>query len=308
MPNVVRWYLAYLLVLNAMSVCAQELKRSVLSSAGQSYNTGTVQGSWTFGQIESMGFNTGDRRLTLGFQQAYREPVQLLRLAVDDAVTTVGGGFLLRVHMLDPHPQYIGTAARISITASWNATMLSARSVATAGGTIDARELVDRRRLVTFSVPLSAVGAGDLVAELAMAAGLGDDSVTTVNVEAVEVDGKVVPFVAQNATVRMEGICYQGGPRLVDPLRSAQIIRIGPQPASTTVRIELDVRSAIEDLLIRAYATSGTQQVHNLAHVKAVGIGAQTIVCDVSDIPSGVHALILTADGRDQLVMISVLR
>lgn len=53
------------------NVNAQQLERSLLSSAGSITSSGNIQGSWTTGELIVLRFSSPDITLTQGFQQYF---------------------------------------------------------------------------------------------------------------------------------------------------------------------------------------------------------------------------------------------
>ncbi len=270
---------------------AQNIERQVVSPAGGSSAASSVSVSWSAGEVATERYEHSDVILTQGFQQPYA-PIGLIRTESfsGNPGDTREMNILLDQHGILP----FAPASAISVKLRFNATLLEPVAI-TSAGTIIGDTMAEGRRTVQLLLPVEPVAQMTRVlGTLQFRVGLGNDSTTALELlDATPVGGAFRLRTASGA-FKLLGICYQGGPRLVNPVERITIL-LRPNPVISVGELEFDlyhderVRIIAIDLLGRTVLPIADDQMKAGHYVLSFDAGA---------IPAGSYTIVLETPTR----------
>jgi hypothetical protein len=269
-----------------VAVCAQNIERRVVAAAGSAGRNSSVQMTWTVGETSTERFDFGAGMLTQGFQQPY-SGFAILR--TENFAGSPGERREMNI-LLDGAgtlPFMRPNAIRLKLR--FNSTLLEPLST-TPQAIILSDSIAYGRRVLDMVVPMSAGAAtGGALATIGFKIGLGNDSLTAMELLDASPIGEPLRIRTVAGTFKLLGICYQGGPRLVDPVERISIA-LRPNPVSTVAEMEFDlrkeesVRVMVVDLLGRMVKTIADEPMR---------AGHYQISFDASDLPGGSYTVVL---------------
>jgi len=270
---------------------AQNVERQVVASAGSTAVTSSVSVSWTAGEVATERYESSDAVLTQGFQQPY-SPIGLIRTESfsGNPGDTREMNILLDQNGILP----FAPASAISVKLRFNATLLEPVAI-TSTGTIVHDTMAEGRRTVQLLLPVEPVAQMTRVlGTLRFRVGLGNDSTTALELLEARPVGGAFRLRTASGVFKLLGICYQGGPRLVNPVERMTIL-LRPNPVISVGELEFDlyhderVRIIAIDLLGRAVLPIADEQM------KA---GHYVLSFDAGGIPAGSYTIVLETPTR----------
>jgi Secretion system C-terminal sorting domain len=288
-----RWLCTVVILMTAAphAVQSQKLERQAIVPAGSSGVVSGVRISSTTGQPASAHGRNDGLNLTQGFQQPY---FQFGRIVAEDFGGNAGDSREMKL-TLSLVGGEIAAAKAIRLKLRFNATLLQPIG-ATQGATTVSDSIANGRRTVEMLLPIQSFAPSPIeLTTLRFMIGLGNDSISAVEIlDAVPVGGPVaLESVAGKFT--LTGICYEGGPRLVNPVKRATI-GFKPNPVASLAELEFELfaqaktRIALVDMFGREVRMIVDGQFD---------AGRYTVTYDMSTVPSGSYMLVLnTASQR----------
>ena len=117
-------------------------------------------------------------------------------------------------------------------------------------------------------------------------AALGDDSCTPVTIDSFAWNVPNITVTVQNGSFCLTGLCYQGGPRLINPTGTVTLSAAQPNPAHTSIEIGYS-------LIEQGYTTLILYDVlgHEVLRLVDADLqpGTYTVDADVSTLPPGTY-------------------
>ncbi|MBS1912254.1 MAG: hypothetical protein JST22_09740 [Bacteroidetes bacterium] len=281
-----RWITSTAIILLAASAAwAQRLERQVITPAGGVAGIGRTHISWSAGQSATQAVRSDWMRITQGFQQPYFE-LGWLRAGSFSGNPGAHGDVAITL----TSSSVIRAASMIRVRLRFNATLLEPVG-STPAGITQGDTIIDGKRLLDLVLPIpSGTLAPATLATLHFAVGLGNDSASAIDLlDASPVDGPL-QLRRESGAFTLLGICREGGARLVNPVRRATMA-FRPNPIVSMAEIEFDlfeecpVRVAVVDLF--------GNEVRVLTDSR-LSAGTYTLSNDLSQIPSGSYAIVLS--------------
>lgn len=172
-------------------------------------------------------------------------------------------------------------ATRVDATLALNASLLEpvdSTPIGTLSGTT---------RAIQLSLPL--VSDQDTVlAILRFRAALGDDSTSTLDLSNLTTDQPTVTVNERDGLFRLLDLCYEGGPRLLNPNARVAIRSVAPNPTTHSLEVEIHISESGPTRLDLVDALG------NIVDVSAAGVlptGTHQLHFDLHGIPSGHYFL-----------------
>ncbi len=221
-----------------------------------------------------------------------------VHLWIGDHVATPGERVILPIHITQSKLATSG-ATRVAGTLRFNRTLLSPIERTSVGW------VTGGEREVPFDVDLAeAVAGGDLV-QLPFIATLGNSESTWVTIADVKFTGGVVRVTADSGSFRIEGLCRDGGTRLVEADGSFGIKTVRPNPGSDAIDIEYEL---VEDGTTRIvlYDPLGRLSVPIVAG--SMSRGRYSAHVDVRTIPQGSYTIVLISPAQRSSVAVQIVR
>lgn len=277
--------LSFVLLTSALQ--AQRLERSLVGTAGGSSDVGTARISWSVGEPATGHIGVADEAsITQGFQQPYYSAA-LIR--TENFSGMPGDTGVMNI-LLDQFQGIYGAGiSTIDLQLRFNATLLEP-IVDESAVQVLADEISGGDRTLALRLPVPPVGLGpEVLATMRFAIGLGNDSITAMQLIDPRPLDAPLRFRTASGEFKLLGICYEGGPRLVDPVRRPAM-KLRPNPASATATLEFDVyesggiTATVLDMFGRPVRTIADE---NLAP------GHYSLAFDAGLIPSGSYVVVL---------------
>lgn len=254
-----------------------------------------------------VGANAYTDTLVIGNNCATRE-VLAFRIATRRAVATLAMGtaraqagttFTIPVRLVQSELLQQSGVTGFRIGLRYNGTILAYRNT-------DAVEKNRANGVEHIIVDIPAVHKGDSVlARLRFFAGLAFDTVSTLVIDTVIPLGGVAEVVTTPGLFTLDGVCREGGVRLLNPEGMIALMPVRPNPAegSTQVDIETVETGRTRLLLVN---TQG-QTVKTLLDGE-VPPGVQTLDIDVRDLAGGMYFLLLQTPTATLIQHVEVVR
>lgn len=286
-----RAIIALLFLLTTMTLGAQSLERSAITVTGGSSSVGEAGISWSIGETFTERLHGPDgKNITQGFQQPY---FAVARVRTGDFSGRPGDTSTMDILLEDMQGIYGTLVSSIDLTLQFNATLLEPIADASTGGssiTILSDEIRGGVRTLVLRVPASDAWIGsNVLGRMRFAVGLGNDSVTAMQLQDPRPADVPLKLQTTSGEFSLLGICYEGGPRLVDPIRRPTV-QLRPNPASASTVLEFDIHEAgnviatVVDLFGRPVQTIADQMLNP---------GHYSLTFDAATIPSGSYMVIL---------------
>lgn len=283
--------IALLFLLTTMQLAAQSLERSVITVTGGSSSVGEAGVTWSIGEtFTERHRGPGGENITQGFQQPY---FAFARVRTGDFSGRPGDTSTMDILLEDMQGIYGALVSSIDLTLQFNATLLEPIAEADPGGTsitILSDEIRGGVRTLVLRVPAENAWMGSSVlGRMRFAVGLGNDSVTTMQLRDPRPADAPLRLQTASGEFSLLGICYEGGPRLVDPIRRPTV-QLRPNPASAATVLEFDIHEAgavtatVVDLFGRPVRTIADQMLNP---------GHYSLTFDAATIPSGSYMVVL---------------
>lgn len=293
----------HVLLQGAMS--GQTLHRSVLAPS-QTAKSGGISASWTAGQSSTLSYTAGTMRLTTGFQQAYRRSgtrgiVRVMNCSGEPGDTVAG---VIRLESSSFVPGSLPSALRLTL--SFNKTLLAPIAVNDGDIAIVSDDLGPERRTISFVVPVAPASGDQDLATVDYIVGLGNDSLTSLRLETVEPLGTNVLLASRDGVFTLLGICYEGGPRLIEPEAQVTALAIIPNPAQDNTSVAFDVTESVT-ASITVFDLTGLR-IADIVRESVFDAGRQRVGFDVSMFPAGTYIVMITAGGRRSTIPMTVTR
>lgn len=172
----------------------------------------------------------------------------------------------------------------LSIYLRFNSTLLEPL------GSFESDAIDGSERVIKLSVPLN-IPADSILQRIQFKVGLGNDSLTFVNLEHTSPvgTGKLKIF-EESAIFRLKGICMQGKPRLIDTEGKLQLSQNVPNPFGEETKIEFEV---IENGRTKLFITDFSGRVVETLIEDYLTKGVYSVSVDASLYPSGSYYYIL---------------
>lgn len=290
-----RVYLPLFLFIPLVSTVSlgQSIARSAIVPAGGSASLEGERAtiSWTVGEPNVRRYQAGGINLTQGFQQPY---VSFASLRAENFAGKPGETKEMRIFMDQFRGLSALNASAIRVKIRFNATLLEPVS-SVPDAIIHRDSIANGKRTLELELPVNTTASPAQLAAIRFTVGLGNDSVSAIELlDAVPVDG---PFMLRSVPGQFSllGICYEGGPRLVEPIdRSTLLLR--PNPAFSSTELSFDVH---REGKVRVVVADLFGRVHRVVVDESLAEGHYALGFDVSMLPSGSYSVVLeTASGR----------
>lgn len=162
-----------------------------------------------------------------------------------------------------------------------------------------------RYREVPFEVDLAEAIAGRDLVHLPFLATLGEEESTSISVEDVEFVGGVVRVTTGNGAFRIEGLCRDGGVRLVQAEGSFGIKSVRPNPAAEEVEIEYEL---VEDGVTRITLFDALGRVSLPIVIGTMTPGRYLARVDVRGLPAGAYTIVCTSPALASRTTLQIVR
>lgn len=289
-----RAIIALLFLLTTMSLRAQSLERSVITVTGGSSRVAHAEISWSVGEAFTERRRGPDgKNITQGFQQPY---FSVASVRTGNFSGRPGDTSTMDILLEDMQGVYGSLVSSIDLTLQFNATLLEPIVEPSTGGesiTILSDDIRGGVRTLILRIPAANAFTGwagsNVLGRMRFAVGLGNDSVTTMELQDPRPSDAPLKLRTASGEFSLLGICYEGGPRLVDPIRRPTV-QLRPNPASATTVLEFDIHEA-GDVLATVVDLFG-RPVQTIAD-QALNPGHYSLTFDAATIPSGSYMVIL---------------
>ena len=276
----------FLCIAGAIAIHAQQIERRAIAAGGGSGTIGTTRVSWTVGEVATERLDFGVGMLTQGFQQPYSG---FAALRAENFAGSPGESRSMRILLDGVASLPFAQATGIRLKLRFNSTLLEPISTVPSA-IILSDSIAYGRRTLDMILPMT-MGAmtGGALGTIDFKIGLGNDSLSAMELLDATPVGGALRLRALPGTFKLLGICYQGGPRLVEPIERITLA-LRANPVSTLAELEFDLRKEehgrvmVVDLLGRTMKTVADETMRE---------GHYMISFDASDLPAGSYAVVL---------------
>lgn len=122
--------------------------------------------------------------------------------------------------------------------------------------------------------------------KLPFTAALGDDSCTSVTIDAFSWSAPNITVTTQNGNFCLSNVCYQGGPQLINPNGTVSLSDPIPNPSNNSIEIAYSLIEQGQTTLI-LYDLLGHEVLRMVD--ASMAPGTYTVVADVSALPAGTY-------------------
>lgn len=208
-----------------------------------------------------------------------------VRLSIARVIASPGDVVTVPIRMSETKLATSGVT-RVRGNVTFNSSLLYPRG-ATSAGSIRGGE-----RIVPIDVQLTSPTTGSDLVQLEFTALLGNDDRTVIGIEDVEFIGGVVRLQVDSGEFRLDGLCRDGGTRLVNTDGAFGIKAIRPNPASDVMEVEYEV---VEDGPARIHLTDLLGKTTIPVMVADLRHGRYLVTVPVRSISTGTYALTLSS-------------
>lgn len=179
----------------------------------------------------------------------------------------------------------------------FNATLLEPLSPLAPGS------IRDNDRVVNVVMPLPPDSNG-VLATMQFRAALGNDSVTALELENVEAVGGSVEITTESGLFKLDGICYAGGARLINPDGTITLSDAAPNPIvnNYTVVSIVSIESGVTSLTLRDMMG----RVVKTFFENELPPGVCTHTLDVGSVAAGAYMLVLRTPTEQRTIRIEI--
>lgn len=140
---------------------------------------------------------------------------------------------------------------------------------------------------------------------LTYVAGLGNDSTTDLAIDTTWTNVPGIPIGEEEGLFRLLDLCFEGGPRLMNPEGEVAVGKARPNPLSDHVTLDLDL---IESGPTTITLHDATGAVIRTFVDGALPVGRQELPLDMSDIPIGRYIIIVRTPTVRRVQPVEVVR
>lgn len=230
------------------------------------------------------------------------------RIATQTAAVTLGVGtvrapagtmFLVPVRLVHADLLQESGVTGFRIGLRYNGTILACRNADTI-----AKERSNGMERIVIDIP--AVHSGDSVlAKLRFFAGLAFDTVSALVIDTVMPLGGIADVTAVPGMFTLDGVCYEGGARLLNPEGRIALMPVRPNPAEGSTRVDIET---VETGRTRLTLVSAQGQTVKVFLDGETPPGVQTVDLDVGGLAGGRYFLLLETPTETLMQPVEVVR